>query len=925
MKRAVLGCTIACVLALIAAIPAQAAFGLKDLDLTFTAKDGTPSMGAGSHPFALNTTLSVNTAPNADLEFDLPEGSPRHFSVLNAAGLVGNPTAVPYCSMGEFLTIKNGGGKCPDASVIGMTTTTATSPAGKFGSPVYNLPPPPGVAMSFGFLTLVVPVTVDLVVNPAPPHNVIAQIRNIPQIAPFYSSDLTLWGVPASPAHDEDRGDCLAQPSGKCPVNIPEKPLLTLPTKCDGPLSTTFEAESWEGDFFAETILSHDNSEPPIPTGLNGCDRLGFDPEAAARPTTRSAESPSGLDFTLSFEDEGLTSPTGTAQSTIEKAVVAMPKGMTLNPSIAEGLGICSIPELDRETATSAPGEGCPLPSKVGEVEVETPLLEGKLLRGSLYVATQDQNTLGTRFAIYMVIKDRGLGILVKQAGEISPDEQSGQIVTTFEDIPQFPFSEFRFHFREGARSPLVTPPACGTYETKATFTPHSGTAPRVVVAPFEVDSGVNGGPCPPAGTPPFRPGFEAGTESNSAGSYSPFYIRLTRRDGDQDLTKFSASLPPGMVAKLAGATQCSEAAIAVARARTSGREELAAPSCPLSSQIGRVMAGAGVGQVLTWAKGSVYLAGPLNGAPLSVVSVVPAVAGPFDLGNVVTRLALRIDPRTTKVLVDGAASDPIPHILEGIPLKVRDIRAYVDRPQFTLNPTSCEPSEVGATLWGGGADVFGSGDDSPFDLAARFQAASCGSLGFKPRLALKLKGGTERGDNPALRGEYRPRPGDANLAGLVLRLPNSAFLDQAHIRTICTRVQFAAKSCPPGAIYGKATAWTPLLEQPLSGPVYLRANGGERLLPDFVADLHGLIDVEAVAYIDSKNGGIRATFPDVPDAPLSKVVVEMQGGRKGLIENSFDLCRVTKRANAQFAGHNGKRANGKPSMRVSCGGKRGK
>ncbi|HEX5928112.1 MAG TPA: hypothetical protein VFY48_01840 [Solirubrobacterales bacterium] len=924
MRRAILG-TVGCVFALIVAAPAQAGFGLNGLDLTLTAKDGTPSMGAGSHPFALNTTIRANTTPDPDRDMVLPEGSARNLGVLNAPGLVGNPTAVPPCSTAEFLGTRYAMG-CADATVIGVTKTSVLEPgpAGEITAPVFNLSPPPGVAMSIGFWTIAVPTTVDLRVNPEPPYNVIAEVRNIPNAVPFYASELTLWGVPASPAHNAERGNCVTTSTADlCPVSIPEKPLLTLPTKCDGPLPTTFEAESWEGDFFAETILSHDNSEPPVPTGLNGCGSLGFDPEAAAKPTTRSAESPSGLDFTLAFDDEGLTSPTGTAQSTIEKAVVAMPKGMTLNPSVAEGLGTCSIAELDRETATSEPGEGCPLSSKVGEVEVETPLLEGKLLHGSLYVATQDQNTLGTRFAIYMVIKDRGLGIVVKQAGEVSPDEQSGQIVTTFEDIPQFPFSEFRFHFREGARSPLVTPPACGTYQTVATFTPHSGAAPRVVVAPFAVDSGVNGGPCPPAGTPPFRPGFEAGTQSNSAGSYSPFYMRLTRSDGDQDLTRFSATLPPGMVAKLAGAGQCSEAAIVAARARTSGREELAAPSCPASSQIGRVLAGAGVGQVLTWAKGSVYLAGPLNGAPLSVVAIVPAVAGPFDLGNVVTRLALRIDPITTKVLVDGAASDPIPHILEGIPLKVRDVRTYVDRPEFTLNPTSCEPSEVGATLWGGGADVFGSGDDSPFDLAARFQAASCGSLGFQPRLSLKLKGDTKRGGNPVLRGEYRPRPGDANLKGLVLRLPNSAFLDQAHIRTICTRVQFAADSCPPGAIYGKATAWTPLLEQPLSGPVYLRASSNP--LPDFVADLHGLIDVEAVARIDSKNGGIRATFVDVPDAPLTKVVVEMRGGKKGLIENSADLCRTTKRANAQFAAHNGKRADGKPLLQPSCGGKRGK
>jgi hypothetical protein len=402
--------------------------------------------------------------------------------------------------------------------------------------------------------------------------------------------------------------------------------------------------------------------------------------------------------------------------------------------------------------------------------------------------------------------------------------------------------------------------------------------------------------------------------------------MRLTRKDGDQDLTKFSATLPPGLVAKLAGTSRCSDAAIDQARSRTGqngGHEELANPSCPQSSEIGNVLAGAGVGSVLTYAKGKVYLAGPYKGAPLSVVGVVPAVAGPFDVGTVVTRQALRIDPRTGVVHVDGESSDPIPHILAGIPLSVRDIRVFVDKPDFTINPTNCDPFSTDATLWGGGNDVFGSQDDSPFGASSPFQAANCASLGFKPSLSLALKGGTKRGGHPALKATYKPRKGDANLKGVVVRLPHSAFLDQAHIRTICTRVQFAANGgngggCPAGSVYGKATAYTPILDEPLSGPVYLRSSNHN--LPDFVATLHGLVDVEAVARIDSKNGGIRATFTDLPDAPLSKVVVDMQGAKKGLIVNSTNLCAGTHRANVAFDAQNGKELSSKPEVGASCG-----
>ncbi len=385
-------------------------------------------------------------------------------------------------------------------------------------------------------------------------------------------------------------------------------------------------------------------------------------------------------------------------------------------------------------------------------------------------------------------------------------------------------------------------------------------------------------------------------------------------------MTKFSAVLPPGVLGKLAGVSKCPEAAIAAAKAK-SASEELQSPSCPSSSQIGRSLAGAGVGSVLTYVPGKIYLAGPVGGDPLSVVAITPAKAGPFDVGTVVVREALDLNPRTAEVQVDGSASDPIPHILAGIPLRLRDLRVYVDRPDFIINPTSCEESSAKATLFGSFLDVLSPADDRPVDLATRYQAANCANLGFKPKLDLKLEGGTRRGDHPGLTATYTPRKGDANVKGLVVRLPRSAFLDQAHIRTICTRVQFAANNCPTAAQYGYIKAWTPLLEEPLEGPVYLRSSSHK--LPDVVFDLHGLVDVEVATRIDSVRGGIRATVQAAPDAPLTKVLLKMQGQRKGLIVNSSGLCGAPSRAGAQFSGHNGKQASAKPPMRARCGGAR--
>jgi hypothetical protein len=906
---------------------AQAAFGINNFDVTFTNQDGTPATQAGSHPFATTTTFGAN------IDEDVPEGWLRNLFFEQIPGLVGDTTAYPRCSTLDFLEVKASVNTCPLDTAVGVSAT-ATSASLWTSAPVFNLTPPPGVLLRLGFRAIVMNVVIDVGLSPDPPYNPIAISRNTPQLVSVFGNKTQLWGNPSDPAHDGLRGICGANittlPPGaiddfefesqgsSCPVSARTRPLLTLPTDCSQPLTSSFEAFSWDGDRDAGSRKTHDAAGNPQP--FTGCDKLGFNPSISAKPTTRAAGSPTGLDLSLDVKDEGLTSVEGLAQSQIREVVLTLPEGMTANPSVAEGLEVCSEGDLDDETLQASPGEGCPEASKIGTVEVESPLVE-EPVKGALFQATPYANLADdSLLAFYIVFKNPKLGIVVKQTARVEPDPETGQLIGITEEIPQLPFSSFRLHFREGGRSPLVTPPLCGSYEAEAKMTPWSGTTPIVTTSAFEIVSGPNEGPCPPGGTPPFQPGFEAGSANNAGGHYSPFSMRLTRRDGDQDLTRFDATLPRGVVAKLAGVSQCPNVQIALAKAK-SGKAELASPSCPANSKIGRVVAGAGVGPQLTYVPGSVYLAGPLGKAPLSVVAVVPAVAGPFDVGTVVTRQALRIDPRTAEVTADGRLSDPLPHILAGIPLAVRDIHVHVDRSSFSLNPTNCDPKATAASIWGGGANPFSLLDDAPVARSARYQAASCEGLGFKPRLGLKLRGGTKRGAHPALRGAFRPGPGDANLQGLRLRFPRSTFLDQGHIRTICTRVQFAADNCPAGAIYGQARAFTPLLSEPLEGPVYLRSS--DHKLPDFVASLHGLIDVEAVARVDSKKGGIRATFTEVPDAPIAKVVVNMRGGKKGLIVNSTNLCGSKHRANARLDAHNGKRRVIKPLVRASCGKKR--
>ncbi|MGC1166348.1 MAG: hypothetical protein WA862_09575 [Solirubrobacterales bacterium] len=937
------------------ATPALGAFGFSDLDVTFTNKDGSAATQAGSHPFAMKTSFTVNSTPQGGL--DIPEGETKNLVLGQIPGLVGNPSATPRCSTAQFIDLEfdeeegTGASRCPDATAVGVAgvrvafSPIPSSDTGSLYLPVYNLIPPPGVAAKIGFIAINEPVTVEIGVNEDAPNNIVASLENVPQILLFYRSEVTLWGNPADPAHDSLRGRCVgplfgsaeeAESRGLCPVNVPEEPFLTLPRACEGPLTTSLEATSWEepdATPFRDTALTHDDSSPSNPLGMSGCGNLNFSPSIAAKPTTRAAASPTGLDFSLDVKDEGLTSPKGIAQSDIRKAVVTLPEGFSTNPSLAEGLNVCSVAELDRESAFSAPGAGCPNASKIGTVEVETPLLE-EPVNGSLFIAKPYENPFGSLLALYLVIKNPTLGIAVTQALKVENDPVTGRITTVADNLPQLPFSHFRLHFREGTRSPLASPPGCGTYSATATLTPSSGGAPFTTDSAFQIITGPGAGACPSGGAPPFKPGLEAGTLNNAAGSYSPFYLRLNRNDGEGEFTRFSIKLPPGITGKLAGIPFCPDAQIAAAKARTGphgGAEEIASPSCPKASEVGRTLAGAGVGPSLAYAPGKVYLAGPYNGSALSIAAITAAKVGPFDLGTVVIRSALKINPETAEVFVDATGSDPIPHIIKGIPVHARDIRVYVDRPEFVLNPTSCKRTSTASTVLGSGLDFGSASDDQPITVTSPFQAADCASLGFAPKLKLSLKGGTKRGQNPAFKAVLTARKGDANIARAQVTLPHSEFLDQSHIKTICTRVQFnqgsfPGEKCPKGSVYGYAKAITPLLDEPIEGPVFLRSSSNP--LPDLVAALHsGKIDFNLVGRIDSVKGGqIRNTFELVPDAPVSKFTLTMQGGKKGLLVNSTNLCKSTNRAIADFSGQNGKEHVFRPKLKPRCGkGRKGK
>ena len=597
--------------------------------------------------------------------------------------------------------------------------------------------------------------------------------------------------------------------------------------------------------------------------------------------------------------------------------------------SASEGVPIAPQPagtEPLAVTTTQEPGAprfsptaaNCPDSSKLGTVEVDTPLLEEhpgeSPLPGAVYLAKPHENPFDSLLAIYITVNDPKTGIVVKLPGLVQADPQTGQLTTTVRESPQVPFEDFKLHFFEGAAGALRTPPTCGSYETTTELTPWSAPEsgpPATPADPYAIDKAANGSSAC-AHTPSEeenKPSFEAGTEAPSAGAYSPFLLKLHREDGSPELKQIDTTLPPGLTGKLAGIPECSEGALQAAKAKT-GTEEQQSPSCPAASKVGAVNVAAGAGPDPYYAQGNAYLAGPYQGAPLSLAIITPAVAGPFDLGDVVVRAALQVNPETAQITVK---SGPIPTILEGIPLDIRTIAVKMDKPNFTLNPTDCEKMAVTAQA------LSALGQSAA--LTYPFQVGGCNALGFKPKVAISLKGGTKRNDNPALKAVVSfPQGAYANTASAQVTLPHSEFLDQAHIGTVCTRVQFAANACPAASVYGHATAVTPLLDQPLSGPVYLRSSSNK--LPDLVAALNGQIDVALDGRIDTgKGGGIRNTFSVVPDAPVSKFVLEMQGGSKGLLVNSENLCspKAKTHAIANFTAQNGKVYDTTPEVQNSC------
>ena len=857
-------------------------YGLASVDASLSTTQ------AGAHPdFTTTFELKTNPASPADSNGQHePYAVTRDITVSLPPGLIGNPNAVGQCTTLQLTTAFDvEGGGCPLDSQVGIAVIRLYN-VHTLVEPVYNMEAPAGDTVArLGLLAATLPNYINVDVRSEGDYGLTATLEGVPANEKLVSATTTLWALPAAHSHDTERltpREAFLETKSESPprsFGLAPAPFMTNPTNCGTPQQVGFATDSYQlpGQFSEVSA--------PLPE-ITGCGLLAFDPSLSVTPTSSEAATPTGLDAILDIpQDESVG---GRATSQLRYATVVLPNGVTIAPGAADGLEACDAQQVGLETRLPA---ACPDASKIGSAEFDVPQLS-RILHGEIYQRTPRQGDL---FGIWLVTDE--LGVHVKIPGEIRPDPSTGQLTTVFNGTaqaggnPQVPLRQLRLHFKGGPRGVLSTPSSCGTYQTHYEFTPWSGSPPVSGDAPMAIDRG--------CGTGGFSPRLSAGTVDAAAGSFSTLITGLTRESGEENVSGLDVTLPVGLLAKLAGVPLCAGTFV------ESG-------DCPPGSKIGATAVAVGPGPSPLWVPQpgkdptGVYLAGPYKGAPYSLVVKTPAQAGPFDLGTVVTRAAIQIDPETTRVTVE---SDPLPQILEGVPVRYRTIQVAVDRPDFALNPTGCAAKEVVAEV--------SSAEGATARPTSRFQVGGCSDLGFRPRLGLRLKGKTNRGGHPRLRAVLNMPSKGANIERVRVALPHSEFLDQAHIKTICTRVQFAQSNCPPGAIYGHARAITPLLDNPLEGPVYLRSSNHE--LPDLVADLRGQVHVALAGQIDTVKGGIRTTFAQVPDAPVTKFVLTMKGGKKGLLVNSTNLCRQPRFAVAQFAGQNGKARNLKPPLRNDC------
>jgi hypothetical protein len=901
-----------------------AGFGVEKYELRAEEEGGATDTQAGSHPFQLSTALSLNVDPSEE-----PVALAKNLQFTLPAGMIGNPLAIPRCRQVDFNTIlASFANLCPADTAVGIAEVAIKEP--RVGPshpivltvPVFNVEPAAGEPARLGFTAFKVPVVLETAVRTGSDYAVVVTAKDTSEASGIVSSRVSIWGVPGDARHNSERGwECAGGGAHteenlfpKCSEQVqpPEVPFLSMPTSCDNPLHSPMQAQSWvPGSEYTPP------KESEFQEQLTGCSALEFSPTFATSPDEHSAATPTGLGVEVGMPKNApqFETPTGLAQSALKATTVTLPEGIQLNPAAAGGLGACSAFEVgfepgfpesaQTENNHFSPGPfGCNDAAKVGTVSIKSPDLENEL-KGFVYLGREHTNPFEAPLVIYILAEDCGgtvpakpecaapnSGVRVKLSGTVTPNPSNGQLVSTFANNPQVPFESFNLHFFNGPRASLATPSVCGNYTATTSFAPWSGREAATPSSSFDITSGVGGPPngCP-SNPPPFGPALTAGSKNTNAGAYEEaFTLTIDKPDGQQPLSGLTMKLPPGLAAMISKVTPCPQT-------------QVENNSCGPESLIGESFASAGLGGEPFTLPGKVYFTAGYNGAPFGLSVVTPAVAGPFNLGDVTVRSTINVDPSTAAVTIN---SEPFPTMLKGVPTQLKQIKVVVNRPEFQFNPTNCTGMSIAYKLTG----AQGGAASSTYP----FKAQNCAALSFHPTLVAEADGRASKPNGTTFKVRVTSGPGQSNIAKTDLTLPIQLPSRLTTIQKACLAATFEANpaSCPEGSNIGNAIARTPVLKNPLQGPAYLVSHGNAAF-PDveFVLQGEGLTLI-LDGKTDIKKGITYSRFESVPDAPVSLFETVLPAGPHSALtanvpeSEHFNLCRQKLTVPTVITGQNG-------------------
>ncbi len=936
-------------------------FGVESYELTPETEDFEPDVQAGSHPFQLTTTFNLDErfereAGNLNETLPAASGLQRTLEFKLPPGLIGNVNAVEQCTSEEFGSHgEEEPNACPNDTVVGVASATVnienTVHFTTFTVPIFNLvPEEPGEPARFGFTVDHVPVILDTTVRTGDDYGVTVSVHTTSSAVQILGSTVTFWGVPADSRHNASRGwSCLEygteayQHENPCELNLKSqqpKPLLLLPASC-GALTSTVEGDAWGGEPLVGPTGSHVVSGEN-PTVLGGCESLPpFEPSIEVHPETERASTPTGLTVQVKVPQETTLESTlegaGRAEPDIESTTLVLPEGLQASPAAASGLATCSVPaagfigelnkatlerehtdaELEEQTGEAletelgsqgfkATAASCPKEAKIGTVNIKTPVLKEELV-GSVYLASQDTEPFASPLVLYIIAEEPTSKVLVKLAGEVKMDAVTGQLTSVFRKTPQTPFETLTLHLTGGERASQSTPARCGeNYSATATF--HTWSSPVATgaksnPAEFKITSGPGGGACPGT-TLPFAPGFQAGSTNSQAGAFTPFTLTINKPDGQQSLQSITAQLPPGLAAEIGAVTPCGNPQALEALPTLTSTE----PPCGRESEIGSTTSSSGLGGEPETLKGKLYLTQGVDGAPFGLLAATEAKAGPFNLGWVYILSTITVNETTAAVTTKTIK--PIPTILDGVPVQLKQINVTVERPgnaPFQFNPTNCGKMEVSGTLTG----AEGASDPVSYP----FYASNCASLPFAPKLTASVVGqGSKLGGTTFSVKIESPGIGQANIHKVDLTIPGVLPSRLTTIQKACLEAVFNANpaSCDEGSVIGEGIVYTPVFKNPLRGPAYLVSHGGAAF-PDVEFVLQGegvriLLDGKT----DIKNKVTYSRFETAPDAPFTKFETIFPAGPHSALTPSvpesenFNLCKQKISLPTEITGQNG-------------------